>query len=127
MEFTKIHSDERGDIYSLTGLNQYAEVVLFKTKAGFARGGCIHNRSSEHICILEGEIDYAFGNDSADAEIHKVRLNVGENFVIAKNTPHYFYSLTDSIVLEWGATLEEKKEKYMRYRIIVDKINESNS
>jgi len=111
MNLTKIHSDERGEINILTEFNNYPEVTVFKTKAGYCRGGCIHNIHDEYICVLEGTVDYAFGTKNSN-KIHKIRLNDGETSKILKGTPHYFHSITDSVVLEWGASPEEKKEKH---------------
>jgi hypothetical protein len=44
---------------------------------------------------------------------------------IPKGTPHYFISWGYSLVLEWGATIEEKGEKHLEFRQIVDRINDS--
>jgi hypothetical protein len=116
MKLTKIHEDERGEIWLLEGFEKYPEVTLFKTNAGYARGGCIHNINDEFTCVLEGDIVYFNGND-------REFLTPGCNTIILKGTPHYYISVTDSVVLEWGATPEEKKEKHPQFREIVNKIN----
>ena len=120
MKLTKIHSDSRGEINILEGLSKYPEVTIFKTKKDHARGGCIHNVSDEYNVVIEGIIEYIFDFGS-HKEVKK--LFPGDTIFIPKGTPHYFISLMDSIVLEWGATLEEKKEKHLKTRAVVDKIN----
>jgi len=118
MLLEKIHSDDRGSISIMTGLQSYPEVTVFQTKAGHARGGCIHRLSKEFVCVIEGIISYVTPDDISV-------LTAGESYVIEKETPHYFVSVTDSVVLEWGATVEEKKEKDPLFRAIVDKINDT--
>jgi len=118
MLLEKIHSDKRGSISIMTGLQSYPEVTVFKTKAGHARGGCIHRLSKEFVCVIEGIISYTTPDNV-------VVLKAGESYAIEKETPHYFKSVTDSVVLEWGATVEEKKEKDPIFRVIVDNINDT--
>ena len=119
MELKEIHSDSRGQIYLLTGLLFFPEVTLFRTHENTARGGCIHNINSEFICVIEGEIEYVYGE-----LLWKKRMVAGDSFVIPKETPHYFLSKTSSLVAEWGATAEEKVKKHPLFRAIVNKINE---
>ena len=119
MELTTIHSDNRGSISALVGdLTTVPEVTIFKTKAGYARGGCIHEKSGEALCVIEGMIKYVWGNDKEE-----ITMTPGRAIVIEPNTPHYYLSVTDSIVMEWGPTLEEKKGKHLEFRAIVDEIN----
>ena len=119
MNLTLLHSDNRGQIYTITGDGlSYPEIAMFTTNEGFARGGCIHEESDEYTCVISGSVKYQIGIDS-------VILKLGESTVIPKNTPHYFVSLTDSVVLEWGAKPEEKKAKHRRFRQRVDKINDN--
>lgn len=120
MELKKIHADDRGEIYILTGLVVFPEVTCFRTKDGYARGGCIHNINSENICVIEGEIVYVWGENKREK-----LLVAGESMTIEKGTPHYYFSETDSLVLEWGATPEEKIEKHKEFREIVDNINKN--
>jgi mannose-6-phosphate isomerase-like protein (cupin superfamily) len=120
IEFSKIHEDERGAIFLLTGLfPEDKEVTLFITKKGYARGGCIHRKNMEYFCVLEGIIKYKIENcfDSKPVIYSKGQ---GDSIGIGKQ--HYFTSLTDSMVIEWGATPTEKKEKGI-WRKYVDKIN----
>lgn len=116
MQLIKIHEDDRGEISILKNLLTLPEVTIFKTKARYARGGCIHPFSDEYCCVVEGTILYTIGENRAVYQ-------KGASVFIPKNTPHYFESLQDSIVLEWGATSEEKKNKHASYRKIVDCIN----
>jgi hypothetical protein len=117
MKLEKIHEDIRGSINILTGFSIYSEAAIFFTHQGFARGGCIHNLNDEFITVLEGEIEYVLGPVT-------VILKSGEHGIVPKGTPHYFKSLTDSIVIEWGATPKEKLQKHSDFRKIVDKINQ---
>lgn len=116
MKLKQIHKDFRGTIDIINGLDKYPEVTVFKTKAEHARGGCIHKDNEEFVCVIEGIIEYYSGEE-------RRRLFPGDSFHIPKNTPHYFISMTDSTVLEWGATEEEKQEKHDKFRRIVDEIN----
>ena len=116
MTFSKIHEDERGEIYILEGLSSYPEATIFFTKAGYARGGCIHRKSVEFNVVIEGKIRY-----NVNGIMH--RYSDGQTILIPPSSPHYFISETDSIVLEWGATIEEKKEKHEEFRGEVDSIN----
>ena len=117
MELKTIQSDNRGSVNLLLGdLSQFQEITVFKTNAGYARGGCQHNIHDEVCCVVEGDILYMIGDD-------QICLGVGDVVRIPKSTPHYFFSETSSIVLEWGADPEEKKNKHPEFRAIVDNIN----
>jgi len=118
MKFHEIHKDSRGSINILTEDMALDEVTVFTTRKGFARGGCIHNINDEYTCVVEGEVEYCIGDETQN-------LKMGESLIIPKGTPHYFVSLTDSIVLEWGASPAEKMEKHAEFRRIVEKINEN--
>jgi len=125
LKIDPIHSDKRGQILSLTGeeLIPYDEITIFKTNARYARGGCIHNSSKEHICVLKGIIKFY---TEVNSEIKEITLSTGQSYTIDKQTPHYFVSLTDSVVMEWGPGIEEKKEKNEAFRKVVEAINLSN-
>jgi quercetin dioxygenase-like cupin family protein len=117
MNLILIHTDKRGSILGWHGEElKHPEVAIFITKKDFARGGCIHKDSDEYTCIISGEVSYQIGSKT-------IKLKDGGSAVIPKNTPHYFVSLTDSVVLEWGAKPEEKQEKYKSFRQRVDRIN----
>jgi mannose-6-phosphate isomerase-like protein (cupin superfamily) len=120
IKLSKIHSDNRGSIKSLLGkeLLPYPEVTLFHTKKGFARGGCIHSVSSEHICVLAGEIDFFYTENET-----QLTMKAGDSFTIPPVTPHYFVALQDSVVLEWGPQMSEKGERHLGFRAKVDAIN----
>ena len=121
MKLTELHQDERGSIKILTEEPlTVPEVTVFETKAGYARGGCVHNMSDEYTTIIEGTVKYNIRG-------REFRLQKGDSAKIPKNHPHYFISVTDSIVLEWGATPEEKANKDMTTRVLVDRINQAKS
>src|SRR3990167_7395459 len=120
MKLTKIHEDNRGTISILEeDLQGLSEVTIFHTNAGYARGGCIHYLSQEYNTVIIGDIIYYIGDE-------KLSMKTGESCIIPKSTSHYFISLTDSIVVEWGATPEEKIEKHIKTRKIVEEINNRN-
>lgn len=121
LKFEKIHEDKRGEIYLITGaFPEGREITLFITHKGFARGGCIHKDSDEWCCVLEGKIKYFI-------EKRKTKIfSKGEGTHIPKNTQHYFIALSDSIVIEWGPTPEEKKQKG-KWRVHVDEINKKET
>jgi len=122
MDFKHIHEDNRGGIKALVGaeLLPAEEVTFFTTNAGFARGGCVHRDSSEHICVLKGHIHFVIKGTEETAGIP---LRIGESYTIPPNTPHYFYSVTDSVVIEWGPKISEKGERDEEFRSIVDAMN----
>jgi mannose-6-phosphate isomerase-like protein (cupin superfamily) len=117
LRLKKIHHDKRGEIFLLTGgLRGRREITVFITKKGFARGGCIHKASDEFCVVLKGGIKYFIGN--------KIKIiRGGQSVKVPRNTPHYFVSLDNSLVAEWGATIREKKEKHRSFRKKVDDIN----
>ena len=119
MKFEKIHEDMRGEIaLVLDLLPDGRELTLFTTRKGYARGGCIHRKSGESCVVIKGEIKYWIGDKEP------VTMMRGDTCYIEAGTPHYFIALTDeTVVMEWGALPEEKKEKYPPSRMLVDRIN----
>jgi hypothetical protein len=116
LETNLIHEDERGQIicFYLRG----KEYTLLTTKRGFARGGCIHNKT-EYAVVLEGIIEYHIKGRTRFTTLSK-----GENIQVPPETPHYIIAVTDAIMMEWGAPPDQKKRKDKEFRAIVDKINE---
>ena len=122
MKFEKIHEDMRGEIaLVLDVLPDGRELTLFTTRKGCARGGCVHRKSGENCVVIKGDIKYWIGDKEP------IIMFEGDTCYIEPNTPHYFVALTDTVVIEWGALPEEKKEKYPPTRAVVDKINEENT
>lgn len=119
LQLHEIHKDERGAIYLLKGnvLIDYDEITIFVTNKGYARGGCIHNINDEYCVVLEGTIKYWIGNG-----LPEIYRN-GMAAFIPSGTPHYFVAQTDCLVMEFGATAAEKKEKHLGFRKKVDEIN----
>lgn len=120
MKFKQLHADKRGKIFLLEEDLGYPEFTIFITRKGLARGGCIHKKSDEYTCIISGVVVYTLGD--------KVRrMSTGDSMLIPRGTPHYFVSVTDSVVAEWGATPKEKKQKYAKFRKIVYGINDRSN
>lgn len=123
MKIDKIHSDDRGFIFAITGEPlTLPEVSFLSTKAGIARGGCIHYKNTEHLCVIEGTIEY-YLRLANETETRKVVLTAGQSVSIPPATPHYLISISDSVVMEWGCEISEKKDKHEEFRKIVMEIN----
>ena len=122
MKFEHIHTDDRGSIQALVGaeLLPAEEVTIFTTNKDYARGGCIHRESEEHICVLQGSIYFVI---KGEEDLATIVLKCGQSYTIPPNTPHYFCSITDSVVMEWGPKIEEKGERDVKFRNVVDAIN----
>jgi quercetin dioxygenase-like cupin family protein len=119
MQLNKINEDDRGSIHAITGaLLNIPEVAIMKTKAGLARGGCIHYKSHEYLCVLEGKITYHYHLQGLPFEYVR-EMKAGDIICIPPNTPHYMVSDTDSIIAEWGPTPEEKQVKHEQMRRLV--------
>ena len=133
MKLDHIFTDRRGSIHAVTGepLN-VPEVSFLETKAGLMRGGCIHSENCEHLTVIEGEIIYYWrGHSNRDWQVWNneygcfgLTLKRGESITIDRNVPHFMLSVTDSVIIEWGCTEEEKKAKHEYFREIVLKHNE---
>ena len=117
MQLKEISQDNRGYINILEGEELGCEEANISfTKQGFSRGGCIHNSNDEYLLVISGEISLVNGE-------FFYMLTKGDVVNITKKTPHYYVATKDSLVMEWGATKEEKKEKFKEFREIVDRIN----
>jgi hypothetical protein len=117
MKLDKIHQDERGEIWTL--MIDGIEHTFLKSNKNCARGGCIHRLSREYAVVLQGAVEYHVRGKKP--RIYKK----GESLSIQPNCPHYFIAIEDSVVMEWGPSPEEKKEKYPQWRKVVDRINET--
>jgi mannose-6-phosphate isomerase-like protein (cupin superfamily) len=114
----KVHEDNRGTIYSLSGITSDGkEITVLDTRRGFARGGCVHNVSQEYVTVLEGIVKYWIGDE------HPEILRKGMSTVIPAKTPHMLVAQTDCIVMEWGKTKDELDGKDLEMRKKVEKIN----
>jgi len=119
LKFEKIHEDVRGEIALILDLlPDGRELTLFTTEKGFARGGCIHRKNGESCVVIKGKIKYWIGDNPP------ITMSRGDTCYVEAGTPHYFVALTkETVVIEWGALPEEKKEKHPPSRFIVDNIN----
>ena len=132
MEINKVHEDERGEIYTITGEEMSTpEITLLITNKGFARGGCVHKLHDEFCVCVEGLVEhYVEGKPEREtdpAPQHKEGFNLtnlikGKPVLIPHEKPHYLYSKTDSVVLEWGAKIDETTQ-HPETRAFIDEIN----
>lgn len=124
MDLKRIHGDFRGSIFALENLESadLKEIVILNTNAGYARGGCIHLKSEEHLVVIKGRIlyHYIFPNEM----LERIKpLKDGEGITIPANTAHYYVSDTDSIVMEWGPSVDDKCNRHKEMRRMVDEHN----
>ncbi len=119
LKLIKHHEDFRGEIYLIKGLKKYEEVTMLSTKKGFSRGGCVNRLNDEIHVVIEGSIHFFIGNSGRV-------MKAGGLVIVPKNMPHYFVSLTDSLVQEWGCIPEEKMERNKQFRKLVNNINKKN-
>ncbi len=113
MRLDNVHEDYRGSIYTLTEKDELCNILF--TNKGKARGGCVHDLD-EHLLVISGEIELFLLSVG-------YTLRAGSCISIPKTIPHYFVSVTDSIVSESG-TKGKIRNKYQPH---LDKINEINS
>ncbi len=119
LDLKKVHEDDRGYIYLVRNLlENNKEFTFLETKKGFARGGCLHPKD-EYVVVLKGKIKLILGNEEKE-------LVTGQSMKIPANKTHAWVALEDSILSEWGVTEEEKKERDLELRKIIDRINEEN-
>jgi len=133
MEINKVHEDERGEIYTITGEEMSTpEITLLITNKGFARGGCTHELHDEFCVCVEGLVEHYIEGENTERAVtpapqHKegfklANLHKGKPVLIPHGLPHYFYSKTKSIVLEWGAKIDETSH-HPETRDFIDKLN----
>jgi len=133
MKLEKIHEDKRGEIYTITGEMDTPEIKLLITKKGFARGGCVHKLRDEFCVCVEGLVEHYIEGEKdsyVPAQQHKkgfalTNLHKGKPVLIPHGIPHYFYSKTDSVVLEWGAKMDETT-KHLPTREFIDNLNKGD-
>jgi hypothetical protein len=113
MELTDFKYDSRGDILKFKiGTKRF--LVIF-TKKGFLRAGEIHN-VAQYTFLVSGKIEVI--TKEKNENVKRVYEAIQE-IKIAKNTPHYFRFLENSILIE----SEEKNlitTYYPEYRKIVE-------
>lgn len=109
-----VHSDERGEIY-IAPWKKERDIAIFTTKQGYARGGCIHH-DDEFFVVIAGEVGCTIDDEY---RIYKA----GMSDCIKKNIPHMTVSLTDSVIMEWGARRDDKNTYHEGYRKKVEMIN----
>jgi perosamine synthetase len=119
IKFEKIHEDARGSIHLVEDLlPNNKEFTFLEIKKGYARGGCLHS-NDEYLVVVKGKIRFICGDDETIVEM-------GESAKIPSFKPHAFIALEDSVVSEWGITVEEKNQdtKDEKLRAYVEDINE---
>lgn len=101
MEFNSVSADERREILANTELlPEGKEVSIIKLKKGKAIGSCMHS-SDEYWAVLDGCVLVSNG------VVNTIALSPDSGTFYA-NTPHSFYAETDSIIMEWGISQQEK-------------------
>ena len=115
LEMKRVHNDERGEIYVIP-LSKDKDIAICTTNKGYARGGGIHKNNDEFFTIIKGIVQYVIdGKEKIFQE--------GMSGFIPHDTPHMMRAKTDSITMEWGATIAEKQTYNAEYRKLVEKIN----
>lgn len=100
MEFKEAHSDGRRTIFANTELLNGKEVSIIKLNAAKAIGGCMHSER-EFYTIISGLVIIRNGDE-------KCIETDGSSGIFNPLTPHAFFALRDSIIMEWGITPEDK-------------------
>lgn len=103
MNFKLVSEDKRRKIYADTELLKGKEVSIIELKKGKAIGGCIH-KLDENFFILSGRVLVGIG-------MERTIYEEGYTGTFFSKEPHMFYALKDSIIIEYGLTLEEKGNK----------------
>mgnify|MGYP001562304250 FL=1 len=91
-----VHSDARGDIYRLL-VPPKLEIMLFRCKAGFKRGGHRHT-AHEVVSLLSGRMNY---HKVIDGQPQVEEKLPGAVMVNKPDEPHMGEFLEDSWVIEW--------------------------
>lgn len=138
LKMKKIHADERGEIYSIPltetmislEKSPYGwgkdvaldisdsikeDIAILTTHKGYARGGHSHPDRDEYFIVVKGIVKYWVDGIS---EIY----HEGMSDVVPKDSPHFFLSLKESLIIHWGAN-EKKTVKHDGYRKMVEKVN----
>lgn len=114
MQMNKIHEDERGEIYSIP-LSGKEDIAIITTNKGYARGGHKHPNNDEYFIVVKGIIKLWMD------ESHEL-YHEGMSECIPHGCRHFFISLTDSIIIHWGADETQTVEDH-EYRGYVDGTN----
>ena len=136
LTYKVVNEDERGEISVLFDPveEDNKEIAILRTNKGFVRGGCVHNLNDEIVLVVKGKVQYHIitkwkkknPNTLIDGEDHVQILVGGDKILVPKGKPHYYISLTDSIVIEFGATTPEKQKKHPEIREMVERLNRGN-
>ena len=111
MELKKVNEDKRGEIWTLTD-DRFGEMTILFTKAGFARGGCVHDQP-EKLITLTGEIIYYEENEPARCVPYYHPI-----VYIDQYKAHGFKSVMNSVVLEIKSVVTKTKyDPQMRKKV----------
>jgi hypothetical protein len=99
--FKTIHTDKRGSINTITREGG-VEYKLADTKAGYSRGGDFHP-TVQHAILLEGKATWTLKLPDGKGGYKLVTKphELNKDFPIEPMVPHYFTSVTDSLILMW--------------------------
>ena len=103
MEIKLINEDKRGSITEVTIDN--TKFLLLKTNANYLRGGDYHDTIQYQYVIL-GRLELVYKKDN---KIIRRIVKCGDTIKIKPNIPHYFRSITYSVMIEH---LEGEFSKY---------------
>lgn len=119
MDITKIHEDERGEMYIIP-LDDEKDLLIYTTNAGYARGGGVHTESDEYFVVIQGDVEVYHG-DSWHS------YHAGQLGFIPRGTPHMMIAATDCLMMEWGAPRSDKNTFDETLRQKVENINKARN
>ena len=112
MEIKKVHSDNRGDVYSFEIGERTHTIITFEP--GLFRGGHYHKTSQWHIC-LAGILLVKLCTPDGSTEETKL-LTEGQSLLIPARVPHLFKAIDGPAVLAESRTGEYEATDYEPYR-----------
>ena len=112
MKIETINEDKRGSICEITiDKNKF---LMIRTNANYMRGGDFHDTIQYQYIIL-GRLELVYLKDNK--EVKKI-IKTGDVIKINPHTPHYFKSITYSVMIEYLEG-EYSKHYYKPFRDVV--------
>lgn len=113
-----VHSDSRGEIYSIT-LPGDKELVLLHSLPGSLRGGHAHD-CDEIIILLTGAIHYQ--KHDPNGVPWEEDMKAGQTSFVPRNRFHVGQFLEDSWLLEWKLTKDKHSWKNIDWPAYREKV-----